>query len=119
MSQDYKHNIKEQSTWMRGLYMVLFAIFYQLAEIVLFMTVVFQFFLKLVTGDTNPKLRQLGQNLAAYIFQVVQFLTFNSEQHPYPFGDWPDGDTVQKSSTTTEPDTGSEVKRVEQDVDRD
>jgi hypothetical protein len=99
--------------------MILFAIFYQLAEVVMFMIVLFQFFLKLVTGETNSKLRQLGQNLGAYILQVVQFLTFNSEQHPYPFSDWPDADIVATVNTTSKPDTDNVVKRVEQDVDKD
>lgn len=119
MSQNYKQNIQKQSTWKRGLYMLLFAIFYQIAEVVLFFTVVFQFVMQLVTGDTNPKLRQLGQNLAVYIFQVVQFLTFNSEKHPYPFADWPDGENVEAVKKASDPDVDDVLKKIEQDVDVD
>lgn len=120
MSHDYKQNIKTQSTWKRGLYMLLFAFFYQVAEVVLFMTVLFQFVLKLLTGDTNQKLRQLGQNLGSYIFQVVQFLTFNSEQHPYPFGDWPTDETeLTIKSPSSDTDVDDVLKKIEQDVDVD
>lgn len=92
MSDDLKDNIKRQSTWMRGLYMLLFSIFYTIAELILFAVIVFQFILKLLTGDTNDRLRKLGQSISTYIYQVLQFLSFNSEQHPYPFGAWPKGE---------------------------
>ena len=92
MSDDIKDNIKKQSTWMRGLYMVLFTIFSRIAEVVLFTIVLFQFILKLLTGDTNERLRKLGQGLSTYIYQILQFLSFNSDIHPYPFGAWPKGE---------------------------
>ena len=94
MSSDFKENIKQESTWIRGLYMLMFAIFYSIAELVLFATVVFQFLLKLFTGEYNTRLLKLGQSLATYIYQVLQFLTFNSDYHPYPFGAWPKGEPV-------------------------
>jgi len=92
MSTDVKDNIKRQSTWMRGLYMLLYAIFYTLAEIVLFAVVIFQFLLQVFTGETNDRLRKLGQSLSTYAYQVLVFLTFNSEYHAYPFGAWPSGE---------------------------
>lgn len=89
MSNEITENLKQQSTWIRGLYMLLFAIFYSLAEFVLIAVVVFQFLLKLFTGETNPRLLKLGQSLATYIYQIIEFLTFNSDYQPYPFGAWP------------------------------
>ena len=92
MSDQIKENLKQQSTWLRGLYMLMFALFYSIAEVVLFATVIFQFFLKLFTGDTNPRLLKLGQSLASYIYQIIQYLTFNSDYQSYPFGTWPKGE---------------------------
>ena len=89
MSNEVKDNLKQQSTWKRGLYMLLFIIFSRIAEVVLGAVVLFQFLLKLFTGDTNPRLRKLGQSLSSYVYQAFQFLSFNSEYHPYPFGAWP------------------------------
>jgi len=97
---DVKDNIKKQSTWMRGLYMLLFTIFYTLAEILLFTIVVFQFVLKLLSGDTNDRLRKLGQQISTYIYQILQFMSFNSEQHPYPFGGWPKGEPKPTATKT-------------------
>ena len=92
MSHDIKENFKQQSTWLRGLYMLMFALFYSVADIVLFAVVIFQFLLKLFTGNNNPRLLKLGQSLATYIYQIIQFLTFNSDYQPYPFGAWPKGE---------------------------
>ncbi len=92
MTNEVKENLKNQSTWKRGLYMLLYAIFYTIAEIVLFAVIIFQFLLKLFTGDTNERLGKLGQGLSTYIYQILQFMNFNSEHRPYPFGAWPRGE---------------------------
>jgi hypothetical protein len=91
MSNEIKANLKQQTIWLRGLYMLMFALFYSVAEFVLFAVVVVQFLLKLFTGMNNPRLLTLGQSLATYIYQVLQFLTFNSDFQPYPFNEWPKG----------------------------
>ena len=36
MSNDVKQNLKRQSTWIRGLYMLIYLVFYAIADIVLF-----------------------------------------------------------------------------------
>jgi len=92
MSDDVKDNLKSQSTWKRGLYMLLYMFFSRIAEVVLGAIVIFQFLLKLFTGETNERLRKLGQGLSTYVYQVFQFLAYNSEYHPYPFGAWPKGE---------------------------
>ena len=103
MENDLKHNLKNQSTWVRGLYMLLFCFLAGVADLVLFVAVLFQFINKLLTGKTNERLLKLGRGLASYVYQIIQFLTFNSEYHPYPLGSWPktsakaDSDSVEKS----------------------
>jgi hypothetical protein len=116
MSGDVKENIKKQSTWMRGLYMLLFSVFSRISEIVLFAIILFQFILKVLTGDTNDRLRKLGLSIATYIYQILQFLSFNSDVHPYPFGAWPKGE--QKPATkakTSEKSEAAAPKKVAKD----
>lgn len=50
MSKEIKENITQQSTWMRGLYMMMLALFYSIAEFVLFAVVVAQFFSNYLPG---------------------------------------------------------------------
>ena len=92
MNDDLKHNLKNQSTWIRGFYMLLFSFLAGFADFILFGVVIFQFVHKLLTGKTNERLLKLGRGLASYVYQIIQFLTFNSEYHPYPLGAWPKGE---------------------------
>ena len=96
MSDDLKQNIRERKTWLRGLYMLLFLVFYSVAEVVIFVVVAFQFVLTLLTAQTNDRLVKLGQSLSTYQYQILTFLTFNTNQHPYPFGAWPKGAPTAK-----------------------
>ena len=89
MSNEIKENLKQQTIWLRGLYMLMFALFYSIAEFVLFAVMFFQFLFNLFTGNSNSRLLELGQSLASYIYQIIQFLTLNSDYHPYPFNPWP------------------------------
>jgi len=107
MSNDVKQNLKSQSTWIRGLYMFIYAIFYKIAVIVLFFLIIFQFLLKLFSGDTNDRLRKLGQGLSTYIYQILQFLNFNSDYQPYPFGAWPKGEPRTAKLEDTSSSAGS------------
>ena len=96
MNDEIKQNIKEKSTWLRGLYMLLFLIFYSVAKVIIFAIIAFQFVLSLLTGKTNDRLVKLGQSLSTYLYQIMIFLTFNSDEHPYPFGAWPAGKPTGK-----------------------
>jgi hypothetical protein len=95
MEHEFKENLKQKKTWLRGLYMLLFAIFYSVAEIVIFVVVVFQFLLALFTAQTNARLVLFGKSLSTYVYQVLLYLTFNSEDKPFPFGEWPAEDKPQ------------------------
>ncbi len=115
MSHDLKHNISQSSTWKRGLFMLLFTLFYGLAEVVLVAVILFQFFMKLFTGDTNERLRALGQNLSTYIYQILQYLNFNSEMQPYPFGNWPQGGPEASQQKALEKVTDSKTEKTNTD----
>lgn len=77
------------SIWKRALFMVLFAIIYSIAEIVVVLVAVFQFFCVLITGSKNSQVLELGHGLSIYLYEILLFETFNSEQLPFPFADWP------------------------------
>ncbi|HIO91527.1 MAG TPA: DUF4389 domain-containing protein [Leucothrix mucor] len=90
MSSETKKSLKDSSTWKRILYMLLFAFAYSIAEFVLMALVIVQVVLKLVTGSINENLKVLGKQTARYIYAVMLFLSFNTEEKPFPFSAWPD-----------------------------
>ena len=87
--QETRKSIMAQSTWLRGFFMLLFAVAYGIAELLLFVTAVFQFLYLLVTGKTVERLLIFGENLGRYFYQIIRYLTFNTEERPFPFSDWP------------------------------
>lgn len=92
MDDELKGNMKNADVWMRLLYIVIFYLFYGAAKVVLFVMVVFQFLSTLFTGSTNERLLGFGKQLSEYIYQTVQFLSYTSDDKPFPFSDWPAGE---------------------------
>ena len=83
-------NIKSKSIWLRLFFMLVVALFYSISRIVVTAVVLVQFFWVLLTGEVNEKLRVFGQSLSTYTYQIVIYLTFNTEERPFPFDtDWP------------------------------
>lgn len=80
---------KPRSLWMRALLMLLMAIAFQLAAWLLGATAVVQLVLAALAGGSNARLRSFGRSLGRYLAQVTGFLTFATEEAPFPFADWP------------------------------
>jgi hypothetical protein len=86
-----QENLKAPSTWLRLLFMVLFLVLWGISRVVVLAVVVLQFLWVLTRGETNPQLTGFGQSLATYTYQIVLYLTFSTEERPFPFADWPTG----------------------------
>ena len=89
MDPEIKENLGQSNTWGRAVFMILFGLIYSVAEIVLAVVVVLQFFFVLLNAETNPRLLAFGKELSNFIYQVFLFLTYNKEDKPFPFADWP------------------------------
>lgn len=117
-NEELKSNLLSSKHWLRLVFMLLFAVFLYLASIVVSVVVVLQFLFSLVTGQDNTNIRQFGSSLATYIFQTLKFLTYSSEEKPFPFADWPDADndnapevdvTVSPTPTPAAPTVSDDV----------
>jgi len=88
-----EHHLKSRSTWLRLVFMVIFYVLISVAAMVTTVVVVLGFFWLLFTGETNARLKSTGQGLATYLSQIIRYLTFNSDDKPFPFDmEWPSGD---------------------------
>jgi hypothetical protein len=81
----------DRNVWLRGLMMLVFMFCLGVAKFVLFVVVAFQFLNVLFTASTNSNLLRFGQDLSSYQYQIMRFLTYNTEQQPFPVGAWPSG----------------------------
>jgi hypothetical protein len=82
-------NIITGRTWLRGLFMFLFLIIYGLAEIVLGAVVLLQFLFVLFSGEKNLWLKEFGAGLSIFIYRIIAYWTYNTEEKPFPFAPWP------------------------------
>lgn len=102
MEQQTKTNLLNVETWTRLLYMVVFGFLSILARMVVWIVAVLQFLLVLITGKDNGNLRDLGQGASKWTYQTFLFLTFNSDDKPFPFSDWPEIDSKMEANIATD-----------------
>ncbi len=80
---------KRRNIWMRGLFMLLMAFAFEVCGTVLCIVVVIQFVIMLLNDTPNVRLVTFGRSLGNYLRQIVNFLTFATEEMPFPFSEWP------------------------------
>ena len=90
--------VDDSSRWVRLLYMVVFAVLFKAAEFVMWVVVLFQIVVTLVTGSPNERALKFGMQLSVYVYGLWAYLTYNTEKKPFPFSDWP--------TTTSPPRSG-------------
>lgn len=82
----------KRNIWLRGLIMLLMGLALHVLGTVLFVVAVVQFVLVLLNGEPNARLAGFGRSLGRYAQQLMGFLSFATEEIPFPFNDWPGGD---------------------------
>ncbi|MBW2291751.1 MAG: DUF4389 domain-containing protein [Deltaproteobacteria bacterium] len=80
---------EHESIWVRGLYMLLFVLIYGVAEVVVTAVCVIQFGWVVATEERNPRLERFGGSLSEFVYHVVRYWTFVSDERPFPFTEWP------------------------------
>ncbi|WP_067562659.1 DUF4389 domain-containing protein [Halofilum ochraceum] len=91
MDETLKDELTSRDKWLRLLYIVVYVVMFQLAELILAAIVAIQFLWHLFTGAPNPSLREFGHRLGAWLAETVRYATYASESRPWPFGrPWPD-----------------------------
>jgi hypothetical protein len=126
MSEGIKENVTRRSIWLRLVFMIVLSMAYGVAELVTLAVVVFQFIASLFTGKPNDRLARFGLNLARYFQQITVFMTFTTEEKPFPFTSWPNepheetqveeernqsSDKSEKAGDVTENDEAAKPKR--------
>jgi len=85
-------SLKDPSKWKRLLFMVLFMVInYYFIPFLVVLIATCQFLVVLFTNRKNESLLTLGQGLSRYVYNIISFLTYNSEERPFPFTGWPGG----------------------------
>ncbi len=89
---EIKTNEPPKADLTRILYTILYLIIGRFISMVLFVIVACQFIYSWLIGEPNDRLLYFTAGLAEYSKQIVSYVAFNSEEKPWPVGDWPSVD---------------------------
>lgn len=109
---DIKSNLKNVNQWTRIVYMILFTVIFNVASFVIGVVVLVQALFAILTGGQNDNVQKLGSGLAQFIAEIVSFLTYTTEEKPFPFKSWPEVEVAVVAEATAE-DVKSEEAAIE------
>ena len=94
-----KENLKNKDTWIRGLFILLFSVILCVLFQVLWLLVAIHFLTQLIAGKINDNLGQLSANLSRYFWHIINYITFQVEERPFPFTSWEETKATQSPIT--------------------
>lgn len=106
-------NMKQPSVWIRILFMAVFVIgSYLLILPLIVILSIGQALFTLFTGKPNANLLYFAATLELYASQVIRFLTYVSEEKPFPFSDLPEleDSSLAEAEATQKKANGSAAK---------
>lgn len=71
----------------RLVFMVFFVVILGAVRFLFWAVVVFQFLSHAFTGDIHPNAARAGASLADYIYRIMLFLSYATEEMPFPFAE--------------------------------
>ena len=74
----------------RVLYTLLYLIIGRFISMVLFVITITQFIYCWLGDEPNEKILVFTKDMAEYSKQLVEYVGFNTNEKPWPKGDWPD-----------------------------
>ncbi len=88
MSND-TYSWKSQAFWLRVLYMIIISFLAYFALVTTWVLLFVQLVVTLLSGTPNAQIGRFGGSLGVFVSQAIAFLTFSTEDKPFPFSDWP------------------------------
>lgn len=86
MNQDeVKRNLLSLDQWLRMLLMACYLVVAWVVGIVLVVIMVAQTLVVLITAELNANLQRFGAVAAAYLYQIVMYLVYGTDEKPFPF----------------------------------
>lgn len=71
------------------LYLILFYLIYRITDLILLLVMLVQTILNIFSGEPSDSIKVFGKSLGVYLQQISEFLSYASEEKPFPFSDWP------------------------------
>jgi len=82
-------NLTSEAFWLRLAFMLLFAVMAEIAISIMMLMVLVQFVFRLFVGRLQAEIYAFSSSLSKFILQAFQFLSYQTQEKPFPFNDWP------------------------------
>jgi len=89
MPDELQVTTTRQQVAIRLLYTLLYMAIFELVKTIVILISLFEYFFLLVTLQHNEPARAFANQVAAYGYRVMRYLTLNENQRPFPFSDFP------------------------------
>ena len=83
-------NIKEPSIWVNFFLKVIYLIFLNFIIPFFGFITLLQFLVSLGSKKPNDNLISFSKKISIYIYQIINFITYSSDERPWPFNAFPD-----------------------------
>jgi len=111
---DIKNNVKNTDTWLRGFFILIFGVIFYFLYGLIWLLIIFQFVTKVITGGLNNNLEQWSTRMTCYAMQILNYITFQSEERPFPFSPFPEGNVeAQQAEAEAEDKAPKKVTKKE------
>ena len=83
-------NIKEPSIWVNFFLKVIYLIFLNFIIPFLGFITLLQLLFSLGSKKPNDNLISFSKKISIYVYQIINFITYSSDERPWPFNAFPD-----------------------------
>lgn len=87
--EDIKNSEHPKADLARVVYMIMYLIIGKIISMILFVIAVGQLIYSWVSGTPNEKVLPFTESMAEYAKQIVLYVSFNTDEKPWPSADWP------------------------------
>lgn len=111
-----KDNAKNIDTWLRGFFILIYGVIFYFLYGLIWLLVIFQFVTKVLTGGLNSNLEQFSTRMTCYAMQILNYITYQSEERPFPFSPFPEGDAKALPSKIETAEKTNKKKTIKKDT---
>ncbi|MGQ9426277.1 DUF4389 domain-containing protein [Gilvimarinus sp. F26214L] len=95
MDDEIKGRLSSGETWLRLLFILVFGFFATVATWLIWLVAAGQFLFSVFAGRTNDNLSAFADTLVAYVAQAFSYVTYRTDEKPFPFAPPPRDIVVQ------------------------
>lgn len=88
--ESFPQEIEREDAALRAVFTLLFFGIFSVLETVLSVIVVFQLLYTLISKQVpSPRVQEFANQLVAYFYQILRYVTHTQAEKPFPFSDFP------------------------------